>query len=59
MNISARSHAEDSGFWKRTVILHDGGNTPSTRVFSKRDYLFPFHQSEVDRLNNLTQNYQW
>ena len=59
MNISARSHAEDSGFWKRTVILHDGGNTPSTRVFSKRDYLFPFQQSEVDRLNNLTQNYQW
>ena len=59
MNISARSHAEDSGFWKRTVILHDGGNTPSARVFSKRDYLFPFHQSEVDRLNNLTQNYQW
>ena len=59
MNISARSHAEDSGFWKRTVILHDGGNTPSTRVFSRRNYLFPFHQSEVDRLNNLTQNYQW
>lgn len=59
MNISARSHAEESDFWKRTVIVHDGGNTPSARVFNMRDYLFPFHQSEVDRLNNLTQNYQW
>lgn len=59
MNVSVRSHGEDSDFWKRTVIMHDGGNTPSARVFNKRDYLFPFHQSEVDRLNNLTQNYQW
>jgi hypothetical protein len=56
MNVTATSSSHTGGFWQRTVIPHDGGNNPSTRVFTKRQYLLPFYQSEVDRLNNLTQN---
>ena len=56
MNVSATSSSKTGGFWQRTVIPHDGGNNPSTRVFTKRQYLLPYYQSEVDRLNNLTQN---
>ena len=56
MNVNATTSSNTGGFWKRTVIPHDGGNNPSTRVFPKRQYLLPFYQSEVDRLNNLTQN---
>lgn len=56
MNVNALSSSQTGGFWQRTVIPHDGGNVPSTRVFPKRQYLLPYYQSEVDRLNNLTQN---
>lgn len=56
MNVEATNSSQTGGFWQRTVIPHDGGNRPSTRVFHKRMYLMPFYQSEVDRLNNLTQN---
>lgn len=59
MNVEATNDSSTSNFWQRTVIPHDGGNRPSTRVFEKRHYLLPFYQSEVDRLNNLTQNYGW
>ncbi|MBQ9138014.1 MAG: RagB/SusD family nutrient uptake outer membrane protein [Alistipes sp.] len=59
MNVEASSDSATSDYWQRTVIRHDGGNNPSTRVFTKRQYLLPFYQSEVDRLNNLTQNYGW
>ncbi|MBQ7855887.1 MAG: RagB/SusD family nutrient uptake outer membrane protein [Alistipes sp.] len=50
------STPSETSFWRRTIIPHDGGNRPSTRVFTKRQYLLPYYQSEVDRLNNLTQN---
>ena len=56
MNVNATTSSKTGGFWQRTVIPHDGGNNPSTRVFTKRQYLLPFYQSEVDRLTNLTQN---
>lgn len=59
MNVEATNDSSTSDYWKRTVIPHDGGNRPSTRVFTKRQYLLPFYQSEVDRLNNLTQNWGW
>lgn len=59
MNVEANNDSSTSEFWQRTVIPHDGGNRPSTRVFTKRQYLLPFYQSEVDRLNNLTQNWGW
>ena len=61
MNVEATNDnpTTTSAFWQRTVIPHDGGNRPSTRVFTKRQYLLPFYQSEVDRLNNLTQNWGW
>lgn len=49
----------DGDFWHRTVVAADGGNTPSTRIFNKRNYLLPIPQSEIDRLYNVTQNYQW
>ena len=61
MNVMAQpgSDAQNSPFWERTVIASDGGNTPSTRVFQKKNYLLPIPQSEIDRLKNITQNYQW
>ena len=61
MNVMAQpgSDAQSSPFWERTVIASDGGNTPSTRVFQKKNYLLPIPQSEIDRLKNITQNYQW
>ena len=60
MNVMAQpgSDAQSSPFWERTVIASDGGNTPSTRVL-KKNYLLPIPQSEIDRLKNITQNYQW
>lgn len=38
-------------FWKRTKI--------EERVFEPKHYLFPMHQSELDRNEKLTQNYGW
>ena len=59
MNIQATDDRPDGDFWHRTVVAADGGNTPSTRIFNKRNYLLPIPQSEIDRLYNVTQNYQW
>ena len=38
-------------FWKRTKV--------EERIFEPKHYLFPMHQSELDRNEKLTQNYGW
>lgn len=38
-------------FWQRTVF--------ETRVFEKKNYLYPFPQSEIDRNKKLVQNFGW
>lgn len=38
-------------FWRRTVF--------ETRVFEKKNYLYPFNQSEMDRNKKIVQNYGW
>lgn len=57
MNIYATDHQPDVAFWTRTVCQKDNG-LAAIRKFSKRCYLYPFPQAEVDRVN-FTQNYGW
>jgi hypothetical protein len=39
------------GFWERSVL--------ETRVFKPKHYLYPMHQSEIDRDPEIVQNYGW
>jgi hypothetical protein len=39
------------GFWERSVL--------ETRIFKPKHYLFPMHQSEIDRNPEIVQNYGW
>lgn len=57
MNISAKDQKTTGDFWKRTVSTYDGGRD-GRRVFTKRGYLFPISQEELDRVK-CTQNYGW
>lgn len=57
MNIENASHAANGDFWKRTPLNSDGGFS-GVRAFTKRCYLFPFPQGEIDRVK-FTQNYGW
>ena len=51
MNIMATDHTPTGKFWERTIA--------ETRVFSKKHYLFPIAQEELDRNKAITQNYLW
>ena len=44
-------------FWQRVICKYDGGRD-GNRVFTKRCYLFPISQEELDRVK-CTQNYGW
>lgn len=57
MNISAKDHKTNGEFWKRVVCSYDGGRD-GYRRFTKRGYLFPISQEELDRVK-CTQNYGW
>ena len=57
MNIAATNHSATGAFWQRTVSNYDGGRD-GHRVFTKRGYLFPISQAEIDRVK-CTQNYGW
>ena len=57
MNIDAKDHKTTGQFWQRTLCAHDGGRD-GNRVFTKRCYLFPISQEELDRVK-CTQNYGW
>lgn len=46
------SNFEDS--WKRTSSLF-----PGVRVFEKKHYFFPIHQTQLNEMKNFTQNYGW
>lgn len=48
---SANAVTTPEAFWKRTPF--------ETRVFEKKHYLYPFHQSELDRNKLIIQNYGW
>lgn len=50
-NLQATNY-EDS--WKRTSSLF-----PGTRVFEKKHYFFPIHQTQLNEMKNFTQNYGW
>jgi len=54
MNINAvttSANTTPSSYWKRTLI--------GTRVFTEKHYLYPMHQSEINKDPNLVQNYGW
>jgi len=53
MNVKAQSDngSTPANFWNRTAF--------ETRVFKPKHYLFPIRQSEIDRNDQLTQNYGW
>lgn len=57
MNVFAMDHNPTGDFWKRTVLLQDGGRD-GVRVFTPKCYLFPFPEKEVT-LVKFTQNLGW
>ncbi len=57
MNVFAMDHNPTGDYWKRTVLLQDGGHD-GNRVFTPKSYLFPFPEKEVT-LVKFTQNYGW
>ncbi len=60
-NIGASDHKISGEYWKRTSIFDTFGEagTKSERVFTKKYYVLPMNQSELDRVPELTQNYGW
>ncbi|WP_345027031.1 RagB/SusD family nutrient uptake outer membrane protein [Ravibacter arvi] len=50
-NLQATNY-EDS--WQRTATLF-----PGVRVFEKKHYFFPIHQTQLNEMKNFTQNYGW
>ena len=57
MNIAAKDHKANGEFWQRVICKYDGGRD-GNRAFTKRCYLFPISQEELDRVK-CTQNYGW
>lgn len=60
-NIGAANHNMSGEYWKRTSIFDTFGEagTKSERVFTKKYYVLPMNQAELDRVPELTQNYGW
>ncbi len=60
-NIGAANHNISGEYWKRTSIFDTFGEagTKSERVFTKKYYVLPMNQAELDRVPELTQNYGW
>ena len=60
-NIGAFDHKMSGDYWRRTSIFDTFGEagTKAERVFTKKYYLLPMNQSELDRVPELTQNYGW
>ena len=60
-NLNATNHKISGDYWKRTSIFDTFGEagTTSERVFTKKYYLLPMNQGELDRVPDLTQNYGW
>lgn len=60
-NIGASDYKMSGDYWRRTSIFDTFGEagTKAERVFTKKYYLLPMNQSELDRVPELTQNYGW
>lgn len=60
-NIGAANHNMSGEYWRRTSIFDTFGEagTKSERVFTKKYYVLPMNQAELDRVPELTQNYGW
>ena len=60
-NIGASDNKMSGDYWRRTSIFDTFGEagTKAERVFTKKYYLLPMNQSELDRVPELTQNYGW
>ena len=60
-NIGASDHKISGDYWRRTSIFDTFGEagTKSERVFTKKYYVLPMNQAELDRVPELTQNYGW
>lgn len=50
--LDVNSQAAGAAVFYKTVIIQ-------TRTFTKKDYLFPIPQIEIDKNTNLVQNYGW
>ncbi len=60
-NIMADNHNVGGDFWNRTSIFdcRGEGGLFSRRNFTKRNYLFPIPQAEINRVPGMTQNLGW
>lgn len=60
-NIGVSDHKISGDYWRRTSIFDTFGEagTKSERVFTKKYYVLPMNQAELDRVPELTQNYGW
>ncbi len=62
-NIMAKNQEIGGEYWTRTSIfapggLGEGGQT-TMRTFTKKNYLYPFPQNEIERVPGMTQNLGW
>ncbi len=62
-NIMANNHEIGGDFWKRTSIFSANGlgeaQLTTKRTFTKKNYLYPFPQNELERVPGMTQNLGW
>lgn len=60
-NVSASNHTIGGAFWQRTSIssTYGEGGITTKRTFTKKNYLLPINQEELDRCSVMTQNYGW
>ena len=60
-NVAASNDDIGKDFWTRTSIFktYGEGGITTDRVFTKKYYLLPINQEELDRCPDMTQNYGW
>ncbi len=63
-NISAANHDLDGDYWQRTSVFAPGawgeGNVNDTkRKFTKKQYLYPIPQDELEKVPGMKQNLGW
>lgn len=60
-NVAASNDDIGKEFWTRTSIFktYGEGGITTDRVFTKKHYLLPINQEELDRCPDMTQNYGW
>ena len=60
-NIEATNHNMNGDYWTRTSVFdcYGEGGFMTRRTFTKRNYLLPINQEELNRVPGMTQNLGW